>query len=371
MVQRTRTMSGETISGQLSSAGAVYTRKYSSMSKRFTDVVASGRGDHPASSATLTKRGGLWNGDTSEYYWAHGAPCSFYVSYAGNHSVIPGIPSLQSVFLEGLSRANPATPTVGLPLALAELRDLPRMLLARYRTKRGPSNSVVENSFGWSPLISDIRKLFTFPHRVEMRLRTLKALISKGDQGISRSIKVAGGDVETHWPSYSVDTTYGWSCTTQLRKRTSTDFVVTSHWRGVSDLSTFYGGDTARLAANLVLGLEPHQLIDQAWQLLPWSWAADWFLNLSSWLQAHNSAIAVSANEGTVSQVTISDLATARSYANGFPSSKDRVLSRGSIRYRTWERTVHSKFLPAFEVPYLSTSQVLTLSSIAFNNGRG
>lgn len=196
-----------------------------------------------------------------------------------------------------ISRTAPTVPVVSLANLLGELRNdgLPSIIgsLAwraqgfRKKTK-SLGDEYLNVEFGWKPLVSDIIKI---AHAVKDSERIINEYEARSGQNIGRhysfpdekSTEVRDLGLGTPFPSLN---SYAYSHSPTGRKTLSIE-TTKSYW--FQGTYTYYlpQPDEARLkvftyAAKaeklLGLALTPEVL----WNLAPWTWFADWFVNVGS-----------------------------------------------------------------------------------------
>lgn len=312
--------------------------------------------------------------------------------------MLPARPTLEELATEAMSQSTPGRPTVSLPVAIGELRDLPRTfqsiltsdsyqvyiekvrrqywgrdhlrrtyryrVLRRKKSKQLSDNSIVANEFGLLPLIRDFVNLFQLPKAIDDRLDRMRAnsgvLVEHREVYSSPLVTEAIADsLPMHSDGFTV------RCNRFYDTRESIRATVkwTPRWNGyiTSDRGI------RDMAAQYATGMSPDQFLAGAWELMPWSWLIDWFGNTGKYLAANSAAMNYTAN------VTMS---MKRSTALRFQvTTKPAWLSAsdGSISYETWHRfpSVVPLWAPISPSgPILGTKQLLILSSIALNLGQ-
>lgn len=197
-----------------------------------------------------------------------------------------------------LARSNPSRPIVDVPVFVAELRDLPRMLL---ELKDIPgwfhdtglvlidrlAKGNLSYQFGWKPFVKDLISFLNWQSLVDKRLSELNTLHRKG--GLRFETQPQENSIETPW----VD---GGATHYDTLRKFSKDVRVTRQWYSVSWVpqetprsSVKPVSATRQQAFRSALGLE----ISAAplWEAMPWSWLIDWFSDFGSFLNAgRNSA---------------------------------------------------------------------------------
>lgn len=299
-------------------------------------------------------------------------PAAWRWTWSNGKPSMPGLPegafhdqpSNNAAVLEALAVSNPSFDKndVLLPVSLLELRELPKMVWDRANKLGKQTNSSVEYNFGWAPLISDIRKLFSFPATMERRLQTLNGLV---EGGTNRQTTVYRGHaystksprvVESAWyPVYPI------AYSQQVIEFTR-EMRVAVRWE--SNLPKALGDeDYARIAARLALGLDPSQFLQNLWEALPWSWLIDYFYDMSGLIAAYNRAVArpTRISLSTVTEAKVTEKVTAGPVGPAKPYT---------TTIRVWQRLPMAGVpaVPDLQMPILSAQQTVTLASIAMNN---
>lgn len=215
--------------------------------------------------------------------------------------------TLISLGTTAINRCRPNKPGVDVLVSIAELKrdGLPHMigsLAARTKTVRDAfrngGKEYLNEAFGWSPLLNDLRRL------CETVINS-KKLLEQHERDVSRLIRrryyfdpetetqnIDGGAVASqskYWPLSSTPVADNWSVNAR-NWGSNADRVSIDH---VTENQTWFSGGfrfyertvpqaLESLAkyeeqANLLLGtrLDPEVL----WNLVPWSWLVDWFFN--------------------------------------------------------------------------------------------
>lgn len=342
------------------------TNSYQPLYREMNDIVGNPFGDNAANSQYITRSGGTVSGDcyygSSKQFKRRYEEYPYYSFWPTiSHLALPNEPSPLDAAVTGSAMGNPSKPSISLAVSIAELRELPSLVLKKHR--RGQTNSVVESEFGWAPMISDITKLFEFPDLMESRLKTLSLLKKEGQ--IRRRRTVWDETLTTIGPQ----TTFKVFQIGRLEGRTSVTTTgtcsVTSRWKANSDISNIGDTEMASYARQLVLGMSPQMLISSGWDLLPWSWCIDWFSNFGDFLSLTNNTVAYPSGPACVSYVTDT---VQKDLLNVRPSWAS--VSAACSRRREWQRFITAAAFPSFRLPVLTGRQTLILSSIAFNRSR-
>lgn len=344
-----------------------------------------------------------------------GCPADYHPAEPSPTSVFPPLSTVEqsSLAWESLAATNPNVAHVSLPSYWAELKDLPalwrswgdsRLRQARelwqsyqdsdeYRPYYGrlferalkDSKGLWTNDlakvaaavsprayiwyrWGLMPLISDIRRMFSFTEAVEKRISWLSNLLS-GDRVIRRRATLRCNS-NTSAPT-----------TVQLKsvganiqgRRTVTNFErvwCTVRWK-LDEAYQISGvgleGDPLWIKAHqLTFGLTSQDALQALWQIMPWSWFADWFLHVSTIMDATNNTIPLTWG-------SICLMRTTSAIANVEPMSSSTDLDwcrpmgphqQSEVRKQRLLVSPILPFAPSF-MPVFTTGQWSILGSLA------
>jgi hypothetical protein len=198
---------------------------------------------------------------------------------------------------DAYNRMKPAQPNFQALNAIYELRELPRMLQQRlsHNNLKDIGNYYLALKFGWEPLLRDIRNFVITQRNAQDRLAQL---LRDNGKPVRRSI-VLHDDSST---VYTSGNSYG-----ALMPTLITGFYqgVTPSWRS-STISGEKIWASARFRYWLpggprgviwrrrmlarIFGLRPSPKV--VWDALPWTWLADWFVDVGSMLENLDTGVA-------------------------------------------------------------------------------
>lgn len=222
-------------------------------------------------------------------------PCALN---AGN--AIGGQPDYASYANRILSQTGPLTPSLYLPVFIYELKDIPSMLkhagdLLHKIVARPPNLKPVKEAaaatlayqFGWKPLMDDMLKLSHFADIVKKRQRVLKRAHTK--RGVRRivtldTVKTTATSTET------IMSTFGVNITARRIEQSTVKRWATLRWT-VRDQSQIGYEPSFTDAFRTAAGLNAGHIPIEIWKALPWSWAIDWFADISNLLAANYNMI--------------------------------------------------------------------------------
>jgi hypothetical protein len=226
------------------------------------------------------------------------------------------LPDKQSRAVKILAGTNISRPHVSVPTFIGELPELPallatfgrRKLSKAYATGSIPEYAVPAAHLGYqwgiAPLLSDLRALLLGLEEIRKRLDDLQALRANGY--FSRTVQL-------HKDAYM-----GPESSRQILHANNTGYIYgykATHYSVVEwgSAQWYVRHDTVLPPAMPVpahgrwdipssdqlwaqmsrLGLTWYELLAALWELLPWSWLADWFFHLGDYITAWNNTISL------------------------------------------------------------------------------
>lgn len=279
-------------------------------------------------------------------------------------SDLPSLPSASAAATDVIAKTNPSRPDVSVPNFLVELKDIPEMLHLKGQEhhKGRAGSSAAEYNFGWGLLIQDLHNLLDFTHQVNNRVKELKALHSKG--GIRRRRTVYS---ETVTKRATGQTFQSFNCTVSGDQTATThrEAWVTVRWKP-DDIAMPSADDLLQQARFAVHGWDPSSggLASVIWEAIPWSWLADYFGNMGTFLNASRNSVGAQPVNACYMVHTVTRWDTiVRSVSPGFSATPS------SLKYETKSRTLTSASLEA-HLPFINARQLANLLSIVSNLGR-
>lgn len=258
-------------------------------------------------------QGGLLTG--IRRYWATGQPDRYYNDLpveALRHSMLDpsdvyglGPLDVNAYALKVLAKTSPANSEVNVPQFLAELKDLPGMIkswgdyfqkgnrasafaLAKESRRSGSetiANAVLTYRWGLAPLISDLKKLLKFQQAVEERFKTLDNL-RKG-RVVKKRISLDSGMVKSESGRFVVQSWQilfdGYWKDQHTNKVWGSVQWYTPSWSGLAKATD---KELMLRARQIASGMNTRSATMALWELVPWSWLADWFSNVGDILAA-------------------------------------------------------------------------------------
>lgn len=290
----------------------------------------------------------------------------------GSHSSISGVPSNSALATKALALTNPSRPRVDLPVFAGELLDFPELfkiagwsIFKRMRKGRKPPGVAeaaaslnLNYQFGWGPLASDLKKFLDFTDHVNKRAEVIRRLRTKG---LSRKVDLFSGSTSSSG-DFTVHS--GWANIWGERSKTTTLKI----WGHVKWSPTITTPSTERAivqkAREAALGLTVDP--STAWELIPFSWMADWCINIGDFLMASRNIIPATPSTPRIMRHTRSEWSTDLYY--NVPSGWTVTPCRAYLD--TKQRDIASASLTA-SLPFLSARQLSILGSIGILARKG
>lgn len=284
------------------------------------------------------------------------------------------------------ARSNPSRPVVNLPVAIAELKDLPGLvkylgteLVQRRKTRHNFHNQVgdayMSGIYGIAPMISDIKGLLNFQTHVQRRAQELERLYSKG--GLKRRIRLTEESATSTKANVPINNAVA---TLSARRQ---DVTTITQWATVRWLPTELPPSTLSKkgyedqAKGLVLGLGRNATQLQArndawsdlsdiWNLMPWSWMVDWFSNVGDYLDSKRNSVPAQSSRINVMTTT----KTIRTFTR-IPGTNSWASGGGaSFSKETKTRSQHPGTAVSANLPFLSGGQLSILGALALQRLR-
>jgi hypothetical protein len=271
------------------------------------------------------------------------------------------------------SLTNPSRPEFALPTFIGELKDVPDMIRHAGRFLNGTAWKHGNNGlsaakevasenlaiqFGWAPLVSDLAKMVSFTERYEKRVNELNRLYS--GSGLKRRVRL-GNYSGSHTSWVWAWSTHGVYVHVPVKYEAVAENWAVIKWRPDSPARVIPRSDDFN---RKLLGLTPGAIPSTVWELLPWSWLADYFTNLGDYISLTNNHLTAKCIGGTIMHKgVLTSSWDSKSFGGG------TLTFSGGYRRRT---SKHRRPFTAFDFtpisgsfPILSGKQMSILSSLA------
>lgn len=216
----------------------------------------------------------------SDLYWWEG----FSESHLGIN-----VPSIELLTSALFSAANPSKPAFSVAQFAGEMKDIPNLLRVKgHSLLKRAANGYINYRFAWQTLIKDFSNMWDLQSSFERRLRTLKNLRDNGSSvekaSLYHGVGTARWENQTlsqrpylQGPIMGVGYTKIWGA---VKYELDSDYY---------DISSASDEQLTKLVERSLYGLyEPLKgeflpnfvSLSDIWELLPWSWLADYFTNI-------------------------------------------------------------------------------------------
>lgn len=271
-----------------------------------------------------------------------------------------------------MASTGPLTPKMYLPNSIFELKDIPMMLrhagdlLHKIRLDRAfrhgldplkeAASATLATQFGWRPLIEDMGKMLAFAEVVERQQKILRGAHST--RGIRRRITLVK-DTQTLEGTQLVHSTWGLFMSPRFKDTNTIDRWATMRWT-VRDQTQIGTTPSFGEAFKVAYGLNKGYIPINVWKSLPWSWAIDWFADISNKLAASHNMVYYKPSQICIMTTRVVD----RKY---YPLTVGQYTFSGGNAKSVWkERTIHPPVNTlSLRLPYLDNFKLSILGSFS------
>lgn len=266
--------------------------------------------------------------------------CNYYT--AQNYLAIPPAHSNkaqhESVYVnELLARSNPFRSEYSIPVGLKEMAEVTSLFKFAAKSVIGIGGSAyLQYRFGMASLVRDLKTIMNLAETIEKRVKEYRHFLETG--GLRRRVfldryttNLDNGIIVTNSSPSGIWTEH------RIKRKFSTEVRGTVRWFPAPGAHQVFDQespvDEFIRVARRVLDLETPDLLT-AWQLIPFSWLADYFFDLSAYLGATRGDELVTADYLSIIYET-----QAVEYASLHRVSSGCGSSSGVIRMRHVRRT--------------------------------
>jgi len=356
------------------------TPAFDSQYSRCEDTVDGTRNDHPLSITHIRKDISFLGGSSNdtipgvfvnERSFAGKYP-AFYGGYTPSHcdysSLLPADAASRT-----LARTNPSRPVANLPVIIGELKDFPALFKLTGETflKKG-ANAYLSYQYGWRPFLSDLSHMFNFHQGVARRAVELDRLYGNG--GLKRRIPLASGTITEDLGDFVIDSSASVNLWGHMTRATTVEQYATVRWLPTA-LPTNWSHDRLEIARSVYFGAGRGTsfdgffvpLVSNLWQVMPWSWLADWFSSVGDVLNAGRNSIPAT-HAGLNVMTHVKTLYTASRVNKGWPDT----YFGGGVGTLTVESKIRSQPSAslAADIPILSGFQLSILGALGIQRLR-
>lgn len=184
-----------------------------------------------------------------------------------------------------LAQTNPFRPEYSVPVAIKEFVELASLfkLVGKSFIEFG-ANAYLNYRFGWKAFVRDVTTLATMSVQIERRLKEFDSLGKKGD--LRRRVKLHSNSANGGGKNWVMHSTYGAYVFADTIWTSKYDVWGSVRWRrtGAYRDYDFYIDKLDRVLD--VLYDTGKMDFQTAWELIPFSWLFDYFIDVSGYLTA-------------------------------------------------------------------------------------
>lgn len=298
MVQRTRTRQGTRIGGKSSypnrpdhDTWVVYTDRYQetidyhkklkrpdgSLPPSNFDSTVTLRSPPRLSRPYLTNT--LWIFDGREFYSDYTPSLSGYPTRDSGTRI-----SQNNLYaLDMVSRSHPFAPVFSIPVAIKEMAELASLFkIATDSFGNMIGSGYLNYRFGWQAFLRDLKTLSEITKSLEYRIRDFNRLLEKGH--LRRRVKLNHELWETTQTNVATHSAYGVQIRSTLKHTYSLTTWGTLQW-GLTDRTAIPVDELAKFNLAWTTIFDIKDLDAQTvWELIPFSWLVDYFINIGDLL---------------------------------------------------------------------------------------
>lgn len=295
---------------------------------------------------------------------------TYPVAFSLGSIIETSLPVSNSWFNDVIARTNPSRPTITPPSLIQDLYQLPRMLRdigklmnspKRLLTSKEQANQYLAIQFGWRPFIKDISELLDLQSHILARNKELHRLYS--GRGLRRNLTLGKDEQSSSgrqtWVRPGISLVYTYDVKL-VRKQ-----WATIRWKPIPVAgSTRIPGDEAlnRLSRRLVLGFTREGLARGMWDVLPWSWMINWFVNVGSMIQSRSNTVPAQHSSSCLMNERVLTISSGSAEKLGEGTSNVNIS--GSYFKSVKTRNVSGSLTSGFNMPYVDMFRLSILSAL-------
>lgn len=345
-------------------------------SETITDVVGDRTHDHNLLIEKFVNYVTPLNGDANGlgYRIYRDYPGAYFDLYTPSHASGLGLPSESSALTTAIALSNPNRAKIDLPIAVAELRDVPGLVMdygsfmmkrlkkKKYRTMTDSARQNLAWQFGLAPMIKDIQSMLDFYTLVQKRYEEIEQLYESG--GLRRRVTLVSNMVKSEHARVSIDSNLSDVINRSRSRRTVVNRWATMRWKPKIDLPKPKYSHLMSQAYKSALGMQFDAVT--AWELMPWSWLIDWFSTTGAFIQNTRNIVRCEL----VSACLMTQYDTYENYATT-PRSVDLFQgAEGQIGYTTKKRYASLNSVLDFSIGLIDWRKTSILGSLAISKSR-
>jgi hypothetical protein len=261
---------------------------------------------------------------------------------------------------ELLSRTNPFRYEYSVPVSLKELVDISTLFKIGAKSFASfVGSNYLNYKFGWVQFVRDVRTLHGITKTLESRIREFLSLTKKG--GIRRKVNLSNKVFSYTESNRLVQSAWGTTIRANVAGRHQCSTHGTVRWRvrpglelQLDRLSAF----NAAVNAVFDLGVLDSQTV---WNLVPFSWLVDYFVNLSDYFGGYLGEDVIEPYDICI----VRNSSSRFSYKPSVVPSSVTITGSGRFGADEYDRDVCSRgSFPAVRADFLSRNQLLVIAAL-------
>jgi hypothetical protein len=191
-----------------------------------------------------------------------------------------------------LERTNPFRAELSVPVFIKELVEIGGMFRLVARTFAGFAGGAYLNyKFGWQTFVEDLRTLNSITKALESRVKEINSLKKHG--GLRRSVFLDARSGNYQDLNRAINSTWGWICKADVSGSAHVKVHGTIRWVPTRDFSKDLEKlNVVNLAFRKLFDLEKIDA-QTVWEMIPFSWLADYFIDIGGYLAANNGGAVI------------------------------------------------------------------------------
>jgi len=258
----------------------------------------------------------------------------------------------------GAARTNPSRPSVDMPTELLQIHQIPDIIRQAGQNELGRVGGAnLGYQFGVRPIINDVTTLSNVQKLIADRADELLRAERAG--GIKRTVVVDASSNEESRLTYLQ--TDGLFIREPVNWWTGETVSVHSRWVPDGSYAPLTQSNREYVLMRRALRAITGGTIDgaTAWELMPWSWLADYFGNVGEYFQASRNIVGLVLNDVAVMRHTV----TRASF--GGKSADDWSMSSFEAKRETKSRKTSFVAPTLSSNPFLNANQMGIVASLA------
>lgn len=274
-------------------------------------------------------------------------------------------------YTTAVARSNPSRPVVTPLTLIQDFKELPGQVRhigdllnkpAKSLGAKDLANQHLALQFGWLPLVDDLTKLLDLQSHILQRMRELNRLYSS--TGLRRRIQLMD---DTQSGKYFERQVVNTNCRLDVTHDIEVKRRVwaTIHWRPTTPPPSVHQDFSMnKLATQVVSGLTPEGLTKGAWDLVPWTWMINWFVNVGDFLLVNSNTVPAEHSSACLMNEVVVTCSPGPVIPGGNSLDKSDVTLGGAYTYTSKRRSLSGGVVPGFKIPFIGVFRLSILTAL-------